>query len=59
MYSDLCILKTKNLVHLYVDSADTDTRPCSAVGNMSGCRYVSDYRSRGHKFDPGPVTLFH
>ena len=29
-----------------------------AVGNMSGCRYVSDCRSRGRKFDPGPVPYF-
>ena len=30
----------------------------SAVGNVSDCRYVSDCRSRGHKFDPGPVPYF-
>ena len=29
--------------------------PRSAVGNVSGYRCVSDCRSRGHKFDPGPV----
>ena len=25
---------------------------------MSGCRYMSDCRSRGHKFDPGPAPYF-
>ena len=25
--------------------------PHSPVGNMSDCRYVSDFRSGGHKFD--------
>ena len=33
------------------------TRPRSAVGNMSDCRYVSDYRSRGCKFDPSVPSL--
>ena len=32
--------------------------PYSAVGNMSGYRCVSDCRSRGRKFDPGPVPYF-
>ena len=26
---------------------------------MSDCRYVSDCRSRGREFDPGPVPYFH
>ena len=30
----------------------------SAVGNMSGYRCVSDCRSRGREFDPGPVQYF-
>ena len=30
----------------------------SAVGNVSECRYVSGCRSRGHKFNPGPVPYF-
>ena len=34
------------------------TGPCSAVGNMSGYRCVSDCRSRGREFDPGPVPYF-
>ena len=32
--------------------------PRSAVGNVSGYRCVSDCRSRGHEFDPGPVPYF-
>ena len=32
--------------------------PGSAVGNVSGYRCVSDCRSRGHEFDPGPVPYF-
>ena len=32
--------------------------PRSAVGNESGYRCVSDYRSRGREFDPGPVPHF-
>ena len=31
----------------------------SAVGNVSEWRYVSDCRSRGCEFDPGPVPYFH
>ena len=34
------------------------TGPRSAVGNVSGYRCVSDCRSRGHEFDPGPVPYF-
>ena len=34
------------------------TEPRSAVGNVSGYRCVSDYRSRGGEFDPGPVPYF-
>ena len=32
--------------------------PGSAVGNVSGYRCVSDCRSRGREFDPGPVPYF-
>ena len=32
--------------------------PGSAVGNVSGHRCVSDCRSRGREFDPGPVPYF-
>ena len=34
------------------------TGPGSAVGNVSGYRCVSDCRSRGREFDPGPVPYF-
>ena len=30
----------------------------SAVGNVSGYRCVSDCKSRGREFDPGPVPYF-
>ena len=36
-----------------------NTGPRSAVGNVSGYRCVSDCRSRGREFDPGPVPYFH
>ena len=36
----------------------TYTGPRSAVGNVSGYRCVSDCRSRGREFDPGPVPYF-
>ena len=32
--------------------------PRSAVGNVPGHRCVSDCRSRGREFDPGPVPYF-
>ena len=32
--------------------------PHSAVGSVSGYRCVSDCRSRGREFDPGPVPYF-
>ena len=32
--------------------------PRSAVGNVSGYRWVSDCRSRGREFDPGPVPYY-
>ena len=32
--------------------------PRGAVGNVSSSRCVSDFRSRGRKFDPGPVPNF-
>ena len=34
------------------------TGPRSAVGDVSGYRCVSDCRSRGREFDPGPVPYF-
>ena len=36
----------------------SNTGPRSAVGNVSGYRCVSDCRSRGREFDPGPVPYF-
>ena len=36
----------------------TDTGLRSAVGNVSGYRCMSDCRSRGREFDPGPVPYF-
>ena len=35
------------------------TGPRSAVSNVSGCRYVSDCRSRGPEFDPCQVPYIH
>ena len=35
-----------------------DTGPRSAVGNVSDYRCVSNCRSRGREFDPGPVPYF-
>ena len=35
-----------------------NTGPRSAVGNVSGNRCKSDCRSRGRKFNPGPVPYF-
>ena len=32
--------------------------PCSSFGKMFGYRCVSDCRSRGREFDPGPVPYF-
>ena len=48
------------LVPLYCSSFLTfdDTGLCSAVGNVSGYRCVSDCRSRGREFDPGLVPYF-
>ena len=32
--------------------------PRSVVGNVSGYKCVSDFRSRGREFDPGPAPYF-
>ena len=42
----------------YKKTASCGTGPRSAVGNVSGYRCVSDCRSRGCEFDPGPVPYF-
>ena len=39
-------------------SSNIFTGPGSTVGNVSGYRCVSDCRSRGRKFDSGPVPYF-
>ena len=44
--------------HKFVLCIHNITGPRSAVGNVSGHRCVSDCRSRGHEFDPGPVPYF-
>ena len=46
----------KNIVCIqFTTSVYSTTGPRSAVGNVSGYRCVSDCRSRGREFDPGPV----
>ena len=42
----------------WVEPVLSKAGPHSAVGNMSGYRCVSDCRSRGREFDPGPVPYF-
>ena len=45
--------------HLSLSNSTTvSAGPRSAVGNVSGYRCVSDCRSRGREFDPGPVPYF-
>ena len=46
----------KKTTFTVVNGLKTGTR--SAVGNVFGYRCVSDCRSRGHEFDPGPVPYF-
>ena len=43
---------------LFLFAHALSTGPRSAVGNVSGYRCVSDCRSRGREFDPGPVPYF-
>ena len=43
---------------LYCKQYEPRAGPRSAVGNVSGYRCVSDCRSRGCEFDPGPVPYF-
>ena len=47
-----------NTVKLFHTTDISVAEPRSAVGNVSGYRYVSDCRSRGGEFDPGPVPYF-
>ena len=51
-----CALSSADV--LLVDYNANNTGPRSAVGNVSGYRCVSDCRSRGREFDPGPVPYF-
>ena len=48
---------TRHVFHQYIYPI-IFTRPRSTVGNVSGYRCVSDCRSRGREFDPGPVPYF-
>ena len=54
----------KSILHIFNLSWCTGKLPdpwrhaSSAVGNVSGYRCVSDCRSRGREFDPGPVPYF-
>ena len=56
--------KRRNFLEFSVMSVSTSsysnyyTGPRSAVGNVSGYRCVSDCRSRGFEFHPGPVPYF-
>ena len=62
------LLKFVHAVHQCLDkgsfskmtsfSLENEAGPRSAVGNVSGYRCVSDCRSRGREFDPGPVPYF-
>ena len=44
-------------IHRNVEAQINHTQLRSQVGNVSGCRYVSDCRSRGRDFDPDPVPF--
>ena len=48
----------KPLFLVFILKVRQRAKPRSAVGNVSGYRCVSDCRSRGHEFDPGPVPYF-
>ena len=54
----LFILAKVSAIPKHVDLLNKKTGPRSAVGNVSGYRCVSDCRSRGREFDPGPVPYF-
>ena len=52
-------LKTVEAKSLFsLDMLNQIAGPHSAVSNVSGYRCVSDCRSRGREFDPGPVPYF-
>ena len=62
MLNILCMCTRETLTRLNVCIVSSEpslvTGPRSAVGNVSGCRCLSDCRSRGREFDPGPVPYF-
>ena len=55
---DSCIVYVKSRSLTLYAAKYWFTGPRSAVGNVSGYRCVSDCRSRGREFDPGPVPYF-
>ena len=52
------VLIRSDMVKTFQGADLLNTGPPSAVGNVSGYRCMSDCRSRGHEFDPGPVPYF-
>ena len=68
IHGGLIVLISEVEGHIYKDnkfycnlmtwSFFADTGPHSAVGNVSGYRCVSDCRSRGREFNPGPVPYY-
>ena len=54
----IVMYKLQNLQEQVMVHKLLKTGPRSAVGNVSGYRCVSDCRSRGREFDPGPVPYF-
>ena len=52
------MLKQVCIIRLYTNKKQRLTGLCTAVSNVSSNRCKSDCRSRGHKFDPGPVPYF-
>ena len=48
-----------SLVVTIVKIQRLDSGPRSTVSNVSGCRYLSDCRSRGREYDTGPLEIDH
>ena len=46
------------ILSITIRKSFASTGSCSKIGNVSGYRCVSDCRSRGLEFDPGPVPYF-
>ena len=53
------MLKQVCIIRFYTNKKQRLTGLRTAVGNVFSNRWESDCRSRGHKFDPGPVPYFH